>query len=715
MKHLMLLLLLSVAVAIPWFLSMDYPITHDVTGHIYKMNYISHSLKEHNTVFKWLDNWFLGVPFLYYYPPMSYELVGYFSYFLGLSVKIAIRLWIVLIYFLSAVSMYYLSSLHSKKKGVNLLTAGLYAFATWHTTVINQQGNFPHAFTFPLIPLLFYFFEKGLKKKESVYGALAGTTVGLIVLFHHATTYLLAPILIIFLLLNLKKVSVKQIFYFFIFGALISSFWAIPFIKDIKYSALGKAKIGGINFSELKRGSIKPLLLLFPWAGFNPLSEAGGLNFYISFITVLLATFALRKYKKNLFYILLTLLCLLLTLGVYLPLGPAKESFLKAVSPVQFPFRFLTFACFGLAFLAGRGFEFLFLKNKKVACVVLFLLILDLLPNALVVKWYKQPSYEFIGGGVRIADRTDLFGGNRLDLEQLRGFWEAANPVMSLFGWDLSDKQIEHNVENLYGLARVDYILSQKEEFNLSYTKHGKYYLYKIRPFPPVIGSTDYVCAKADDIRTAYRNCLFSPLQERNITTDLSKKIIVYSEHEGFDCEKEYPNSSFFELNNPKTTNLLSYIKEFPGRIKFTIENPTDAVIMTMTPYYPMWNVFEDGIRKETFSSVSGFLSFNSSEGRHDIEMEYSLHWINYVLLIVFFVGAIILIYLLVNKTSFAISLILLGIMSVLSQVSVWLSIAVLIYLWGYLSSKLRKEKIPESIILFFIIFCFLRNIIWIS
>ncbi len=100
-------------------------------------------------------------------------------------------------------------------------------------------------------------------------------------------------------------------------------------------------------------------------------------------------------------------------------------------------------------------------------------------------------------------------------------------------------------------------------------------------------------------------------------------------EGEGMQYHTDFPlfvqvNKENFEksINELKKGNLN--ITDYSDtRIEGTITAEKDKFVFTTIPYDKYWNVYVDGERVETYATMDTFLSFDITEGQHEIKMVY--------------------------------------------------------------------------------------------
>ena len=88
---------------------------------------------------------------------------------------------------------------------------------------------------------------------------------------------------------------------------------------------------------------------------------------------------------------------------------------------------------------------------------------------------------------------------------------------------------------------------------------------------------------------------------------------------------------TFVQVNQEKFENAINALQKgnlvvtdySDTRIEGTIKADKDQFVFTTIPYDKYWNVYVDGERVETYATMDTLLSFDITEGEHEIKMVY--------------------------------------------------------------------------------------------
>ena len=274
---------------------------------------------------------------------------GYFWYILqklGLSNLMIEKLWLILIRFITAISIYslakYVTSNLKFSSLIGIFSALLYLFNTF---TMLEVLNVPMYLTYMLLPLLLLLFMKGLDKGNSLYSiyfALATLLSASAWVNPPAAIVAYLPVsiyLIYYLLLECKNKSMflRTLGFSlrtFIFTILINSWWIVPFImfirggnETLKRIALSVSGVGSTQLFEVLRfmgfwgfRSKHYLLPYFPY--YKLYYEPPLVLLSYSFIIVAVLGLLSKKLNKKLFYFyFLLIIGIFLTCGKSSPLG----------------------------------------------------------------------------------------------------------------------------------------------------------------------------------------------------------------------------------------------------------------------------------------------------------------------------------------------------------------------------------------------------------
>lgn len=327
-----------------------------------------------------------GYPLFNYYDPLPYYVASSFN-LLGADSLLATKLMVIFAVIISGLSMYLLSKEFFGRKG-GLFSAALYILAPFHAVEIYVRGDFAENFAYAFIPLLFYGLWKISRTFEWKYTVISALSFAFIILSHNLTAMMVSPfvlLFIIFILLKEKKKKLIISFYLLfplLLGGLVSSFYALPAIIEMRFTDVLSQIGGGADFRD--HFVCLPQLWTGVWGyGGSAKGCIDGVSFMVgkyhlllSFVVFIVSVFLLysKKYfkkfndsKDNLYLIVFLFVSFLISIFLMIDMS---RFFWEQVTPMsffQFPWRFLILATFFTSFMAGSAFYFLpkFIKDKN--------------------------------------------------------------------------------------------------------------------------------------------------------------------------------------------------------------------------------------------------------------------------------------------------------------------------------------------------------------
>lgn len=310
-----------------------------------------------------LPTWISSVARGYGYPLFIFSfhlpwIIGTIFINLGFSFDMAFKSLMFLAFFLSGVSMYFLSTTLFKNRLSGLLSALLYLWAPYHFFTILVGASIGTVFVFVFLPLLLLGIYILAFSKEYKWGIiLTALSLAGIILSNLIMLAVIFPVFLGFLIWVListkQKANLLKFLSFSVFlGLLLSSFYLIPAIFYKSFTQVGEGrgffdiyKSNFVNFSQL---------LYSKW-GFGPITsnaKDGEVSFQIGIAQwfSLLGVMSLLIFKRipKTFQSLDFLLLGLFGLVIFLMLDQSKplwDLFTKFIV-IDYPFKFLMIALF---------------------------------------------------------------------------------------------------------------------------------------------------------------------------------------------------------------------------------------------------------------------------------------------------------------------------------------------------------------------------------
>lgn len=288
---------LLVGAAFAWcmhFLSI-YPDTRgtDTYGHLFKINYLYHSLTEGTIYPIYTEYWYNSMELFRYWPPLAYYMVAILQFFTAGNVVEAFYVFAGVAYVINMVG-WFLIGKSENRLGVSFLVGNLFFFCPDNLRIFMAEGNIPRIFIGTLIPYVFYYVWRVLEYKE--YRKLVGLAlvVWLVTVSHYMIAAMTGVAVFLFAAVYCVMNKVwRQIVYItvdLVLAYLMSGIFLIPGLTG-----------GGIT-SQSSEASVEAVEM---WAqeavkSLNPFlrSEAGGFIFYFGlaiFVIAILGIFAANR------------------------------------------------------------------------------------------------------------------------------------------------------------------------------------------------------------------------------------------------------------------------------------------------------------------------------------------------------------------------------------------------------------------------------------
>lgn len=298
----------------------------------------------------------LGFPVFNYYSPFSYWVTGAISLF-NIPIASAIKISFLLAIIIGFVFMFKLANIFFDFY-VSLLSAVLYIASPWLAVEIFIRGNMAETWFIALLPTALWALYKNQSSKSAWFFLLTTTVTSFALTSHNVLSLIFLPLVLIYtLLLPNKKKGILTV----ISSLFLSAYFFIPALAELGQthaSTIAKSSSYldhalcwkqlwtsswdyGVSFSGC--GDTMPFMLG------KPQIVLGVLGLFFLFVKI----FIFKENKNNpiiFFFISITAIAIFLTTESAILVN---NIFLPIFSMFQFPWRFLSFGLFGLAFMAG--------------------------------------------------------------------------------------------------------------------------------------------------------------------------------------------------------------------------------------------------------------------------------------------------------------------------------------------------------------------------
>ncbi|HEY5601160.1 MAG TPA: YfhO family protein [Patescibacteria group bacterium] len=534
------------------------------------------------------------------------------------------------------------------------------------------------------LPWLFLLVEKSIQTRKTVYLLLLSLLLSQLIFigFPQAILYSLLALGAYFLfrllpLAHHKTQLIKPIVFFsfaILLGVILSGIQLVPLLELLEASS----RSTGLPTLTLFARSASPetfTMFFYPFIFGNPslstFKNESSLGFfweniaYSGFLTPFLAATAFLSFKKEknkkiiLFFIVLTLISLLLATGKY---GPAYIAYLfPPLSYFRIPARFLFLTSFAISILAAFSITHFQRKCKIFAKIIAPLLII-IICGDIIFNWYtynpktkaenylqKPESVVYLENNnpqnLRVTSLWPYLlnpgkGGTYKQYSKslIEGFYTLSPNLNLIFNVgtndyygsiftrrfslysDLyfanikeineTDAEINRVALNLLKLENVGFVISyfkinndqlipvsksNYQEEELNYT------IYKIKdPLPRI-----RVVKNLTKVENTSQ--LITKLIDDQI--DFSKTAIV---------EKDFPS-----LNNPFTTYKISNLTDSQEELKFQVNLDGDGYLLVSDTFYPGWKAYVNNYESEIYPANAKHRMIFVPEGENQVKFKY--------------------------------------------------------------------------------------------
>lgn len=342
----------------PFFIQGFFPM-HDDTqvARVFEMGKM---LKSGTFPVRWVPDlgYGYGYPIFNFYAPLAYYVGGGFTLF-GFDALVATKIMMALGIIMAGVSMYFLAREFFGEFG-GIISGLFYLYAPYHAVEIFVRGDVAEFWAYAFIPLAFL----GIYKKNILLG-----TIGLagLILSHNLTAMMVTPLLLVAILLNCyiafknkKSFVINSSSLIFLLGLLVSSFYWLPALLELRNTNLLSQVGGGADFRDHFVCISQLWDSLWAFGG----SVAGctdGLSFKIGklhilvtlAVTILIILVSKIRKKGDGAVIGLSLFGFFLSIFLMLEISKPIWEAIPTMAFFQYPWRLLILASFFSSFLSG--------------------------------------------------------------------------------------------------------------------------------------------------------------------------------------------------------------------------------------------------------------------------------------------------------------------------------------------------------------------------
>ena len=409
-KDYLIILFFAIIISIP-MLNKNFNIyVDDGVQHIARLMGTAQSIEEGQTIPVIMSNFCneFGYSWNIFYSPITAYIPLIFSIFTN-SFELILKLFIMLVSFLSGVSIYEFVKKISNNRYAGLLSSAIYIFAPYRLTDMYIRIAISELTSFIFIPIVFQGMYNILNSEEKNFKKSLILTLGAtgLILTHIVIAMYTAIFCTIYLILNIKKLKDRKILKLLIINILLivvlTSFYTFPLLEH-KFNT---------NYEVFENGRMERTeVLIYYKVNFLELIYSGKntMNFEIGLISIIglvLTILAYKKVENNTkkiywFSIIIGVLCVIMSLNFF-----SFEKLPAILKMIQFTFRLLEFSSFFFAVIAGINYC-LVIKNFNIKDVIVlgtisFLLIV---PNYTKLDFEKQWSEEKLWPSVAVTEKT---------------------------------------------------------------------------------------------------------------------------------------------------------------------------------------------------------------------------------------------------------------------------------------------------------------------
>jgi hypothetical protein len=329
----------------------------------------------------WMPDIYMGMPaidaanLIYFYPTDLLYIMSFMPVEQAYLVDLIIHMSV------AGFGMFMFLKRHDIEKKAAYLGAFVYMFSGPLVTSA-YNGHWPDIKAMALVPFVFYFIDRAIKEKKAFFYLSAGLFMGLQVMAIGmqvaAYTYIGGVIYAAYLLLSQKswkKEIVTSAIFFAVMTVSVAVFSAPQFLPSQEYMNFSWRR--EFSYSEFTAFSFNPaesIVFLLPkffglkdsmYWGFFP---GTAMSYYCGLLPFLLAAFALtagRHRKISVFFLVLTVIYLIMSFGGFTPLFKLLYN-LPVFNKFRNPAKVLCMMPFVFSFFAGAGFSSLMSKEDTI-------------------------------------------------------------------------------------------------------------------------------------------------------------------------------------------------------------------------------------------------------------------------------------------------------------------------------------------------------------
>jgi len=362
------ILIVILLVLLPLFKTGLFDV-HDPTS-VIRFYALHESLKFGQFPAAWTNllNQGFGYPlFLYYAPVFSYlgVILKLFVPTYILSLKLSLGVMVIL----AALGMYKLMSKYAGELGALVATIA-YTLLPYHAATLYVRGSYSEGMVWALLPWLLYLWSKDVRDKYWI--VLTSVVTALFFLSHNSLPFVFIPFLIIWILLHPGK-SWRPIILAATFSMGLSMWFLLPVFFErnlVQIDRIAEATVYSDHF--LSPGQLWHSA--WGYGGSARIGEVDGMSFMLGKFQLMITALSLvvialvKKWNRQILYFLGVIIFYTLMTTSY---SAGIWSLVPNLSILQFPWRLIAFASFGISCLTAYFVHFLPRKLQLLTSLVL--------------------------------------------------------------------------------------------------------------------------------------------------------------------------------------------------------------------------------------------------------------------------------------------------------------------------------------------------------
>lgn len=302
-----------------------------------------------------------GYPIFNFYAPFAYYVGSGFD-LIGFDELFSTKLMVGIALFVLGYGMYLLSSRFFGRAGG--IISGVIAITSPYIALnIFVRGAFSELYGIAFIPFVFYAFFQVHQTRKFRYVVLGSFAFAAIIASHNLSAMMVTPFILlfsVFLLLQKVKTQKKKnllILVTLISGVLLSSFYWLPALSEMKYTNVSGQVGGGADY----RDHFVCLMQLWdsPWGfGGSTASCTDGMSYrvgklHLIFVFLITPLLFMAKQKRTKVAIGFGLGVFIISVFLTLQISQLIWEGLRVMEYIQYPWRYLGITSLSIAFLAG--------------------------------------------------------------------------------------------------------------------------------------------------------------------------------------------------------------------------------------------------------------------------------------------------------------------------------------------------------------------------